>query len=60
MANLKITLVKSLIGRPETERRTARALGLRKLNMAVIRPDTPAVRGQVQKLAHLVQCEEIE
>lgn len=60
MANLKITLVKSLIGRPETERKTARSLGLNKLNIAVVRPDTPAIRGQVQKLAHLVKVEEVE
>ncbi|MDN5325406.1 MAG: large subunit ribosomal protein [Moorella sp. (in: firmicutes)] len=60
MANLRITLVKSLIGRPETERKTARALGLKKLRGQVVCPDTPAIRGQVQKLAHLVRVEAIE
>ncbi|NLW08178.1 MAG: 50S ribosomal protein L30 [Clostridia bacterium] len=60
MANLRITLVRSLIGRPETERKTARALGLKKINAAVIRPDTPEVRGQAKKLAHLVRVEEID
>ncbi|WP_156276225.1 50S ribosomal protein L30 [Neomoorella glycerini] len=60
MANLKITLVKSLIGRPETERKTARALGLKKLHAEIIRPDSPVIRGQVKKLAHLVKCEEVE
>jgi large subunit ribosomal protein L30 len=59
LANIKITLVKSLIGRPETERKTARAIGLKKLNAHVIRPDTPEVRGQARKLAHLVRVEEI-
>ncbi|BCV23127.1 50S ribosomal protein L30 [Moorella sp. Hama-1] len=60
MAELRITLVRSLIGRPETERKTARALGLKKLHSQVVRPDTPATRGQVQKLAHLVQVENVE
>ncbi|HHP50891.1 MAG TPA: 50S ribosomal protein L30 [Moorella mulderi] len=59
MGRLKITLVKSLIGRPETERRTARSLGLRRLNQQVILPDNPAIRGQVKKLAHLIRWEEI-
>ncbi|MDN5346965.1 MAG: large subunit ribosomal protein [Clostridia bacterium] len=57
MSYLKITLVKSLIGRPETERRTARALGLKRLNSEVYHPDTPAVRGQIKKLAHLLKVE---
>ncbi|AKX95302.1 50S ribosomal protein L30 [Moorella thermoacetica] len=60
MANLRITLVKSLIGRPETERKTARAMGLKKLHRQVVCPDTPVTRGQVQKLAHLVRVESIE
>lgn len=60
MANLKITLLRSLIGRPESERKTARALGLKKLHHAVVRPDTPAVRGQIKKLAHLVKYEVVE
>lgn len=60
MANLRITLVKSLIGRPETERRTARALGLNKLNGQVVCPDTPVTRGQIKKLAHLVRVEAIK
>ncbi|MGI9860719.1 50S ribosomal protein L30 [Moorella naiadis] len=57
MADFRITLVRSLIGRPETERKTARALGLRKLHSQVVRPDTPVIRGQIQKLAHLVKVE---
>lgn len=60
MADLRITLIRSLIGRPETERKTARALGLKKLHGQVVRPDTPETRGQVQKLAHLVRVETIE
>jgi len=57
---LKITLVKSLIGRPEVQRRTVKALGLKKLGSSVIQNDTPDIRGKVIKVSHLVQVEEIE
>ncbi|KKM12655.1 50S ribosomal protein L30 [Clostridiales bacterium PH28_bin88] len=57
---LKITLVKSFIGKPEDQRQTVRALGLTKLHSSVIKNDTPDIRGQVRKLMHLVSVEEIE
>lgn len=57
---LKITLVRSLIGRPENQRRTAKSLGLRKLNGFVIQNDTPDIRGKVKKIEHLLAVEEIE
>ncbi len=60
MAKLKITLVRSVIGRPETQRRTVRSLGLRKLNSFSILPDDPTIRGQIHKVEHLVKVEEIE
>jgi len=56
---LKITLVKSLIGRPFDQERAVRSLGLGKLNSTVVRPDTPSIRGQVQKVHHLVKVEAI-
>ena len=59
MAKLKITLKKSLIGRPETQRKTVRSLGLRKINSVSILPDDPTIRGQVFKVKHLVTCEEV-
>ena len=59
MAKIKVTLKRSLIGRPETQRRTVRALGLRKLNSVSILPDNPAVRGQLHKVEHLISVEEI-
>ena len=59
MAKLKITLVRSLIGRPETQRKTVRSLGLRKLNSFSILPDDPTIRGQIFKVKHLVKVEEI-
>ncbi len=55
---LKVTLKRSLIGRPETQRRTVRALGLRKINSVSILPDVPTVRGQIFKVKHLVSVEE--
>lgn len=57
---LKITLVKSTIGRPEDQKKTARALGLNKLNSVVTKSDTPDIRGQINKLRHLVEVEEYE
>jgi len=59
MAKIKVTLKRSLIGRPETQRKTVRSLGLRKLNSESVLPDTPAVRGQLHKVEHLISVEEI-
>lgn len=60
MAKLKVTLVRSLIGRPETQRKTIYSLGLtKKINSETILPDNQAIRGQVHKVKHLVKVEEI-
>ncbi|MBQ7476920.1 MAG: 50S ribosomal protein L30 [Selenomonadaceae bacterium] len=59
MAMLKVTLKRSLISRPETQRKTVRSLGLRKLNSFSILPDVPTIRGQIFKVKHLVAVEEI-
>ncbi|MBO6304655.1 MAG: 50S ribosomal protein L30 [Selenomonadaceae bacterium] len=58
MAKLKVTLKRSLIGRPETQRRTVRSLGLNKINSVSELPDNPAIRGQLFKVKHLVVVEE--
>ncbi|GGJ00939.1 50S ribosomal protein L30 [Alicyclobacillus cellulosilyticus] len=61
MANkLSITLVRSLIGRPETQRRTVAALGLRKLHQTVVHEDTPVIRGMVEKVRHLVKVQTVD
>ena len=60
MAKLKVTLKRSLISRPETQRKTVRSLGLRKINSVSILPDVPTIRGQIFKVKHLVAVEEIE
>lgn len=59
MARLKITLVRSLIGKPESQRVTVRTLGLGKLQSSVVREDIPQVRGMINKIAHLVKVEKI-
>ncbi len=58
--SLKITLVKSAIGYNERQKRTIRALGLRKLNQSVRHDDTPAIRGMIRRVEHLVSVEEVE
>lgn len=60
MAKLEITLVRSLIGRPETQRATVNTLGLRKLNQTVVHNDNAAIRGMVNKVNHLVSVKEIQ
>ena len=52
---IKVTLVKSLIGRIEGHRACARGLGLRKLNSVSELQDTPAVRGMINKISYLVK-----
>ncbi|GAB6178886.1 50S ribosomal protein L30 [Desulfotomaculum defluvii] len=58
MAKLKITLVRSLIGRPEAQRKIVRALGLGKTNSIVEQTDSPNIRGMINKVSHLVKVEE--
>ncbi|MFC0212802.1 50S ribosomal protein L30 [Paenibacillus chartarius] len=60
MAKLQITLKKSLIGRPESQRATVNSLGLRKLHQTVIQNDNEAIRGMVVKVSHLVEVKQIE
>lgn len=60
MADTKInvTLVKSVIGTKQSHRATVRGLGLRRINHTVEVPNTPEVRGMVNKIAYLVKCED--
>ena len=55
---LKVTLVKSMIGRPEKHRKVLKGMGLTKLNRSVELENTPSVRGMVSKVSHLVVAEE--
>jgi large subunit ribosomal protein L30 len=55
---LKVTLVRSMIGRPEKHRRVLRGMGLTKLNKTVELKDTASIRGMVNAVSHLVNLEE--
>ena len=53
--DLKITLKKSMIGRPKKHRLNLQALGLTKINKTITLKDTPEVRGKVDKVLHLIE-----
>jgi large subunit ribosomal protein L30 len=55
---ITVTLVKSPIGYPERQKRTARALGLRKMMQSVEHSDTPVLRGMIAKIPHLLDVVE--
>jgi large subunit ribosomal protein L30 len=58
VARFRITWVKSAIGYARDQRRTLRALGLKRLNQSVIHDDLPSIRGMIIKVRHLVKVEE--
>jgi large subunit ribosomal protein L30 len=58
--SLKITWRKSAIGYPGRQKKTVRALGLRRLGQTVEHDDTPVIRGMINKVSHLVEVEEQE
>jgi large subunit ribosomal protein L30 len=55
---LRVTLVKSPIGYQKDQKATVRALGLRRMNQTVEHNDSPAVRGMLNKINHLIKIEE--
>ena len=59
MAKIKVTQIKSVIDRPERQKRTMQALGLRKLNATVEVEATPQILGMVTKVNHLIKVEEL-
>jgi len=59
MAKLKITQVRSGINRLGVQKRTIRALGIRRLHQTVIHEDTPQIRGMIAVVRHLVKFEKI-
>jgi large subunit ribosomal protein L30 len=59
MAKIRITQVKSKNGKPERQKRTLEALGIRKLNHSVEHEATPQILGMVVKIQHLVKVENI-
>ncbi len=57
--SLKVTLVRSIIGRPAKHRKVVTSLGLTKLNRSNQFKDSPAIRGMIKKVSHLLSVEEI-
>jgi large subunit ribosomal protein L30 len=60
MAQLKITQVRSGIGRKQNQRQTLRTLGLKRLHDTVVKEDRPEIRGMVHTVTHLVTVEEVD
>ena len=56
---LKITQVRSAIGRIKEQKRTIKALGINKRGRSVVHDDTPAIRGMIHAVQHLVSVEEV-
>jgi len=59
MSKLKVTQVRSIIGTKQNHRASLQTLGLRKIRQSVVRDDTPAVRGLIHTVRHLVEVEEV-
>ena len=57
-ATLKLKWVRSFIGCPRAMRQTIRGLGFRRMNQVVERADTPAIRGMIDKVSHLVEVQQ--
>jgi len=56
---LRITQVRSVIGRTQDQRDTVRSLGLKRIRHTVVQPDRPEIRGMLRKIPHLVTFEEV-
>ena len=57
-AEIKITLIRSSIGRPASQKAVLNGLGLNRVNKTVILKNTPEIKGMVNKVAHLLKVEE--
>lgn len=60
MAQIKVTLTRSLIGYPKDQRATVKALGLTKIRSSVVKEDSPTLRGMLHKVAHMVKVEDVQ
>ena len=60
MANVKVTLVKSLIGAKPNQKATAKSLGLNKIGDSIVHNDDAVLAGKIKVLAHLVKVETVE
>lgn len=59
MTKIRVTLVRSSIGRPANHKRVLESLGLRKMNHSVEHENTPSILGMCEKVKHLIKVEEI-
>lgn len=59
MSKIKVTQIRSIIDRPEDQKRTIKALGLGRPNYSKVHNDTPQIRGMINKVSHLVKTETI-
>jgi large subunit ribosomal protein L30 len=59
MAKLKVTLIKSKVGRLESHKATVEALGLKKIGSTVEHNDNPQIRGMIDKVKYLLKVEEV-
>jgi large subunit ribosomal protein L30 len=60
MARLKVTQLRSGIGRKQNQRDSLRSLGLKRINDVVVKEDRPEIRGMIFTVTHLVSVEEVE
>ncbi|MBX2927897.1 MAG: 50S ribosomal protein L30 [Saprospiraceae bacterium] len=60
MGKIKVTQVKSIIDRPQRQKDTMKALGIRKMHQTVVHEATPQILGMVHKINHLVKVEEVQ
>lgn len=58
LKTIKVTLIKGLAGTKSTHRQAIKGMGLRKVNHAVLLPDSPSIRGMINKTAYLLKVEE--
>jgi large subunit ribosomal protein L30 len=59
VSQIKVTQVRSVIGRPKSQKDTVRRLGLRRMHDSVVKEDRPDIRGMIAKVRHLVAVEEV-
>lgn len=59
LKKIAVKQVRSGIGRPQKHRRTLEALGIKRHQQTVVHDDTPAIRGMIEKVSHLVQVTEV-
>jgi large subunit ribosomal protein L30 len=60
VAKLRVTQIRSTVGRPRGQRDTIRALGLKRIRHSVVKQDRPEIRGMIARVGHLVKVEEVK